>query len=88
MIEPTLDAVRKALLQQASLTMPNPPVYSIIAPVFNELENLPELYRRVSEVMEQTGEPWELVLVDDGSRDGSTELDPRAGSTKMSASGR
>jgi dolichol-phosphate mannosyltransferase len=49
------------------------PTYSIIAPIFNELENLPELYRRVREVMDATGEPWELILVDDGSSDGSTE---------------
>ncbi|HUI88870.1 MAG TPA: glycosyltransferase family 2 protein [Anaerolineales bacterium] len=48
-------------------------VYSIVAPIFNELENLPELYRRVKEVMEANGESWELVLVDDGSTDGSTE---------------
>lgn len=47
--------------------------YSIIAPIFNELENLPELYRRVCQVMDATGEPWELILVDDGSSDGSTE---------------
>jgi polyisoprenyl-phosphate glycosyltransferase len=47
--------------------------YSIIAPVYNERESLPELYRRVSEVMDRNGEPWELVLVDDGSTDGSTE---------------
>ncbi len=47
--------------------------YSIIAPIFNEFENIPELYSRVSEVMNSTGEPWELVLVDDGSSDGSTD---------------
>jgi polyisoprenyl-phosphate glycosyltransferase len=47
--------------------------YSIIAPIYNELENIPELYRRVSEIMDSTGEPWELILVDDGSTDGSTE---------------
>lgn len=47
--------------------------YSIIAPIYNELENIPELYRRVSEVMDSTSEPWELILVDDGSTDGSTE---------------
>ncbi|RME08358.1 MAG: glycosyltransferase [Anaerolineae bacterium] len=47
--------------------------YSIIAPIYNELDNLPELHRRVSAVMESTGEPWELILVDDGSTDGSTE---------------
>ena len=47
--------------------------YSIIAPIYNELENIPELHRRVSEIMDSTGEPWELILVDDGSTDGSTE---------------
>ncbi len=47
--------------------------YSIVAPIYNELENLPELYRRISAVMDSTGETWELVLVDDGSTDGSTD---------------
>lgn len=50
-----------------------PITYSIIAPIYNEFDNLPELYRRVSQVMDATGEPWELVLVDDGSSDGSSE---------------
>src|ERR1700752_4069441 len=48
--------------------------YSIVAPIFNERENLPELHRRVKEVMDSTKEPWELILVDDGSLDGSTEI--------------
>ncbi len=46
--------------------------YSIIAPIFNELDNLPELYTRVRDVMSATGGTWELILVDDGSTDGST----------------
>lgn len=50
------------------------PVFSIIAPIFNELENLPLLYARVKEVMDSTGEEWELILVDDGSSDGSTDV--------------
>ncbi len=48
--------------------------YSIVAPIYNELDNLSELYRRVTGVMEATGQPWELILVDDGSTDGSTEV--------------
>ena len=48
--------------------------YSVIAPVFNEKENLPELFRRVKEVMDQTRKPWELILVDDGSSDGSIDI--------------
>ncbi len=49
-------------------------VYSIIAPIFNEIENLPVLYQRICDVMGKTEGNWELILVDDGSTDGSTEL--------------
>ena len=49
------------------------PAFSIIAPVFNEIDCLDELYRQIRRVMDSTGEAWELVLVDDGSRDGSTD---------------
>ena len=47
--------------------------YSIIAPIYNELDNIPELYRRIKEVMDSSKESWELILVDDGSTDGSTD---------------
>lgn len=50
------------------------PVFSIIAPIYNESACLDELYRRVRDTMDSTQEPWELILVDDGSRDGSTDL--------------
>lgn len=49
-------------------------IYSIIAPIYNELENLPVLYQRICEVMDQTNEKWELILIDDGSTDGSTGI--------------
>ena len=50
------------------------PIFSVIVPIFNELENLPLLYDRVRAVMDSTGEAWELILVDDGSSDGSTDV--------------
>jgi glycosyltransferase involved in cell wall biosynthesis len=50
------------------------PVYSIIAPIFNESGNIRELYRRLSEVLDSTGEDWEMIMVDDGSTDDSADL--------------
>jgi len=50
------------------------PEISVIAPVFNEVQSLPEFYRRVRQVLDGLGVRWELLLVDDGSTDGSTDL--------------
>jgi glycosyltransferase involved in cell wall biosynthesis len=50
-----------------------PVTFSIIAPIFNEFENIPELYRRLRDVMSSLPGTWELILVDDGSTDGSTD---------------
>jgi dolichol-phosphate mannosyltransferase len=52
----------------------NAPLISIITPIFNEAKIIPELYRRVKEVMDSTGQTWELIMVDDGSTDGSADL--------------
>lgn len=50
------------------------PTISIVVPVYNEEAVLAELYRRMKEVMDGLGEPWELILVNDGSRDKSAEV--------------
>ncbi|NMB69313.1 MAG: glycosyltransferase family 2 protein [Chloroflexi bacterium] len=50
------------------------PIFSVVAPVYNESGSLMEFYRRTSSVLESTGESWELILIDDGSQDGSTEI--------------
>jgi len=50
------------------------PVLSLVVPIWNEEEVIPELYRRVVEVMDSTGETWELVCVHDGGQDRSLEM--------------
>ncbi len=50
------------------------PTLSVVAPCFNEEGVLHELYRRISAVLEGAGESWELVLVNDGSRDRTPEI--------------
>jgi len=50
------------------------PIYSIIAPIFNESGNIQELYHRLRDVLDSTGESWEIILVDDGSTDDSADL--------------
>ena len=59
-------------------------MYSIVAPAVNEQDTLPHFYERVVAVMEQVGEPFEVVLINDGSSDGTLrvmralhERDPR-----------
>lgn len=47
---------------------------SILVPVMNEEGNLPELYERVSGSLAEIGLPYEIILVDDGSKDRSWEL--------------
>ncbi|MGB6668312.1 MAG: glycosyltransferase family 2 protein [Candidatus Acidiferrum sp.] len=48
----------------------DPPIrYSIVVPFYNEQENIPPLYVKLTEVMDAIGERYELVFVDDGSKD-------------------
>jgi glycosyltransferase involved in cell wall biosynthesis len=48
--------------------------YSIVVPFHNEEENVTVLYARLKQVMEQVGDSFELVLVDDGSTDRTYRL--------------
>ncbi len=50
------------------------PKYSIVVPFHNEQESVTELYDRLKAVMEQVGDTFELVFVDDGSRDSTFTL--------------
>ena len=50
------------------------PVFSVVVPIWNEEAVIPELYRRVIETMDNTGESWELICVNDGSHDRSLPM--------------
>jgi dolichol-phosphate mannosyltransferase len=65
---------------------------SVVIPVYNEEENLPELWAELRSVLEPLGLAFEVVLVDDGSRDRSAELirgfreaDPRVRLVRLKA---
>lgn len=47
---------------------------SVVVPIFNEEENLPTLRERMTRALESVGDSWELILVNDGSRDRSAEM--------------
>jgi len=47
---------------------------SIVVPFYNEAENVEALHTRLVPVLEQTGKSFEIVYVDDGSRDGTTDI--------------
>jgi len=47
---------------------------SIVIPVYNEADNLTELYRRLHDVLSGIGETYEMIFVNDGSTDDSLEI--------------
>jgi len=53
---------------------PEHPRVSIVVPFFNEEGNVEEMHRRLKAVLEQTGRTYEIIYVDDGSRDRTYEL--------------
>lgn len=63
---------------------------SVIIPLFNEERNIPPLYAKLKAVLERTGKEYEIVLVDDGSTDGTFaaasalyENDPRVSLVRL-----
>jgi glycosyltransferase involved in cell wall biosynthesis len=70
---------------------PKPPYLSVVSPVFNEQRCLPELLQQLSEVLSSLDPHYEIILVDDGSQDGSWHeieaagaLDPRVKGLRFS----
>lgn len=50
------------------------PAVSVVIPIYNEQENLPELYARLHKVLDGLGQSHEIIFVDDASRDRSRDL--------------
>ncbi len=50
------------------------PELSLVIPVYNEEESLPELFKRTLKVLKGLGKPYELIVVDDGSKDRSLAI--------------
>jgi len=47
---------------------------SVVIPVFNEAKSLGDLHDRLTQTLKQLGQSHEIIFVDDGSRDGSTDI--------------
>jgi glycosyltransferase involved in cell wall biosynthesis len=56
------------------MTMSTEPHVSVVIPIYNEQENLPDLVARVGAALSGSGHSFELILVDDGSRDDSAAI--------------
>ncbi len=54
--------------------IPEKTLISVVVPLFNEEENLPTLYRRLTDSLARDGELFELIFVDDGSTDATARL--------------
>src|SRR5262249_15027125 len=50
------------------------PRLSVVIPAYNEAESLPELHDELVSALRQLGMSWEIVYVDDGSRDGTDKV--------------
>jgi polyisoprenyl-phosphate glycosyltransferase len=71
-VEPILQTQAPRRVSRAPET--DHPTYSIVAPVYNEEALIGEFCRRAIAAMEPLGEPFEIVLVNDGSRDSSPDI--------------
>ena len=52
----------------------NRPYLSLVIPAYNEQENVEALLQRVGAALQQTGRPFEVVMIDDGSTDRTPQM--------------
>jgi len=67
------DAQTAPAVRALAPARPNPQV-SVVIPIYNEAENLPDLVGRVHDALAPSGRSFELICIDDGSRDASARI--------------
>jgi len=60
--------------ERRKTTKRNTPLISIVIPLYNEVESLPELYQQIINVVRENKYNYEIIFVDDGSDDGSLDV--------------
>lgn len=63
--------VQQVATAEQDYKRPNPRLLTIVVPAFNEAKSLPKLVERLEAVFGPTGIPFEAIVVDDGSKDGT-----------------
>ncbi len=61
------------------------PYLSIVVPLYNEEGNVAELYRKIYEAVQKIGRPFEIIFVDDGSKDRTLEVAKKLSPLKLIA---
>lgn len=61
------------------------PYLSIVVPLYNEEGNVAELYRKIYEAVQKIGRPFEIIFIDDGSKDGTLEVAKKLSPLKLIA---
>jgi polyisoprenyl-phosphate glycosyltransferase len=70
----TIHSITSTSLSVSPDLKARPPALSVVIPVCDEQDNLPLLYQRLTAVLEEAEPDYEIVFVDDGSRDGSLKV--------------
>jgi glycosyltransferase involved in cell wall biosynthesis len=74
MLELAMTAYSLAAAEPPPAAASPAPYLSIVVPIYNEEESIPHLYLRLTAALEALGKPYEILAIDDGSRDRSFAL--------------
>ncbi|NES80526.1 MAG: glycosyltransferase family 2 protein [Moorea sp. SIO2B7] len=74
-------------ISENKLSKDTSPEVSVVVPIYNEVESLPHLIEAIGQTMIENNLSYEIICVDDGSKDGSTELLKELGSKRSDLRG-